>query len=265
MNEIIDFHTHAFPDSIADRAVATLEQNANVKAMLDGRLSSLLKSMDRAGIDKSVVCSIATKPAQYAPIMEWSMAVRSERIIPLPSVHPADTEYASKIRIIKAEGFKGIKLHPFYQDFIIDEDRLLRLYEEACRENLLVVMHTGYDIAFPRIRRADPAGIALVCARFPELKLVTTHLGAWEQWPEVESHLAGKPVYMEISFALEYLESDPIRDIILKHPKEHILYGSDSPWTGQAETMAAFRKLGLDDDSERAVLGGNARRLLDSV
>ncbi len=265
MNEIIDFHTHAFPDSIADRAMSALEQGAGVKAILDGRISSLLASMENSGIDKSVVCSIATKPAQYAPIMEWSMAVRSDRIIPLPSVHPADPECDSKIRIIKAEGFKGIKLHPYYQDFIIDEDRLLRLYEAVCRENLLVVMHTGYDIAFPRIRRADPAGIANVCAKFPELKLVTTHLGAWEQWPEVESALAGKPVYMEISFSLEYLDSDPVRDIFVKHPKDYILFGSDSPWTDQAKTLSAYRALGLGEDKDRAVLGGNTRRLLDSV
>jgi predicted TIM-barrel fold metal-dependent hydrolase len=265
MNGIIDFHTHAFPDSIADRAVATLEQNAGVKAILDGRISSLVASMDSSGIDKSVVCSIATKPAQYAPIMEWSMAVRSDRIIPLPSVHPADPEYASKIRIIKTEGFKGIKLHPYYQDFVIDEDRLLSMYEVVCRENLIVVMHTGYDIAFPRIRRADPAGIAKVCEKFPELKLVTTHLGAWEQWPEVESGLAGKPIYMEISFSMEYIDSDPVRDILMKHPKDYILFGTDSPWTDQAKTLSAYRKLGLGDEKDEAVLGGNAQRLLDSV
>jgi predicted TIM-barrel fold metal-dependent hydrolase len=221
--------------------------------------------MDRCGIDKSVVCSIATKTSQFEPILEWSRTIRSDRIIPLLSVHPSDTAYAEKIRIVKAEGFKGIKLHPFYQDFIIDENRMLHLYEAVCRENMLVVMHTGYDIAFPRVRRADPAGIARVCDKFPELKLVTTHLGAWEQWPEVESDLAGRPVYMEISFSMDYVDSDPVRDILMKHPKDYILFGTDSPWTDQAKTMSAYLSLGLGKEKDEAVLGGNAQRLLDSV
>ena len=88
--QIIDFHTHAFPDDLAARAVSALEKGAGVPAMLDGKVSSLLKSMDRAGIERSMVCSIATKPAQFQKILDWSKAVRSSRIIPFPSIRPAD-------------------------------------------------------------------------------------------------------------------------------------------------------------------------------
>ena len=265
MSGIIDFHTHAFPDALADRAMKSLEHGANTKAVLDGRLSSLIASMDRSGVDKSVVCSIATKPSQFEPILQWSTEIRSERIIPLLSIHPADSDCAEKVRITKGEGFKGIKLHPFYQEFDIDEERIFHLYELLCKENLLVAMHTGYDIAFPRIRRADPAKILKVSEQFPELKLVTTHLGSWEQWQEVEAILAGKPVYMELSFSLEYLHSDPIRDILLKHPSEYLLFGTDSPWTDQAATLDLFRGLELSKRIENAVLRENAAGLLDSI
>jgi predicted TIM-barrel fold metal-dependent hydrolase len=100
---------------------------------------------------------------------------------------------------------------------------------------------------------------------FPELKFVTTHLGSWEQWSEVESIIAGKPVYMEISFSLEYLESAPIKDILLKHPREYILFGTDSPWTDQGNTLKLFRSLNLGDAFERAVLCDNAAKLLNSI
>jgi uncharacterized protein len=264
MSAIIDFHTHAFQDDLAPRAVPALEKRAGIKAVLDGRVSSLIASMDDCGIDSSVVCSIATKPAQFKPILEWSSAIRSDRIIPFLSIHPSDPDYTEKFRIVRAEGFKGIKFHPYYQDFMIAEDRMLRIYEAACKEDLLIAMHTGYDIGFPRIRRADPAGIIKVTEEFPELKLVTTHMGAWQQWSEVSSILAGKRIYMEISFSLEYLESDPIREILTKHPKEYILFGTDSPWTDQAKTMSSFKAMGLGDDINAAVLGGNAERLLNS-
>lgn len=265
MTGIIDFHTHAFPDALADRAMKSLEHGASTKAILDGRLSSLMASMDRSFVDKSVVCSIATRQSQFEPILKWSKHIRSDRIIPLLSIHPADPKCAEKIRITKGEGFKGIKLHPFYQAFDIGEERMLRIYELLCKEDLLVAMHTGYDIAFPRTRKADPAKILKVSQQFPELKLVTTHLGSWKQWKEVETILAGKPVYMELSFSLEYLHSDPIRDIILKHPTEYLLFGTDSPWTDQATTLELFRGLKLGEEVERAVLKDNADRLLNSI
>ena len=66
MDKIIDFHTHCFADELADRAMATLSSETDeVSPCLDGRMSSLIDSMDKAGIEKSVICSIATKPKQY--------------------------------------------------------------------------------------------------------------------------------------------------------------------------------------------------------
>ena len=88
LDGIIDFHAHAFPDALAERAIAHLEKEGNARAFLDGRLSSLLASMDSAGIGRAVVCSIATKPDQFAPILNWSRQIASARIVPLPSVHP---------------------------------------------------------------------------------------------------------------------------------------------------------------------------------
>ena len=77
---IIDFHAHAFPDDLAPRAMKKLlEEAPDVKAYLDGTIGALLGSMDNSGIDKSVVCCIATRPEQFEPIFEWCKKVRSER------------------------------------------------------------------------------------------------------------------------------------------------------------------------------------------
>ncbi len=86
---VIDIHTHAFPDHLAPRAVAQLQaETEDIQAVLDGTTSDLLRSMDRAGIDASVVASIATRPEQFEPILRWSAAIRSPRLLPFPSVHP---------------------------------------------------------------------------------------------------------------------------------------------------------------------------------
>jgi predicted TIM-barrel fold metal-dependent hydrolase len=265
MTGIVDFHTHAFPDELAERAMKMLEEEGGIRASLDGRVSSLLRSMDKNGIEKSVVCSIATKPSQFDTIMRWSRKITTDRIIPFPSVHPLDPEAAERVSQIKGEGFKGIKFHPYYQDFNVDDERLFPVYESICRESLIMVVHTGFDFAFEKIRKADPAKIVRVLDRFPDIKLVTTHLGAWDDWDEVEKHIAGKKIYMEISFSLEYLEKEVARKIILNHPEDRVIFGTDSPWTDQGGTLALLKGLDLGQEREDLILRKNALSLLNSV
>ena len=258
----IDFHTHAFPDQIASMAIQALEKKGNVKAYLDGTVDDLRTSMDRAGIERSVVCSIATRPEQFHPILNWSQTITSERIIPLPSVHPRDPEAMAHLREIKDQGFIGLKMHPYYQDFFLDDPELLDLYRRICELDLLLVMHTGYDIGFPRIQRADPKRILNVLEEVPELRLITTHLGGWDEWTEVRNLLTGRPIYMEISFALDFLDQIRLREIIENHPPEFILFGTDSPWADQATTLKMLEKLGLDADLFSRIVRDNALRLL---
>lgn len=265
MKKIIDFHTHAFPDALAERAMRSLEDEGGIKAHLDGKITSLLRSMDANGIEKSVICSIATRPSQFGPILAWSKEIRSDRIIPFPSLHPEDTDFSDHICRIKDEGFKGVKFHSYYQDFSIDSEKLFPIYEKILEENLIVLMHTGFDFAFEKIRKADPVKVLNVLKRFPDLKIVTSHLGAWDDWAEVKEHLIGKHIYMEISFSLEYLDKAEARDIFLKHPRECIFFGTDSPWTDQGKTLELFRSLGLGEELNRLILRENAMRLLDSV
>lgn len=262
-NEIIDFHTHAFSDDLASRAMETLSSSCpDIPYYLDGTISALLKSMDKAGIEKSVICSIATKPKQFKPILDWSLAIQTDRIIPLASVHPADEERDEHIKEVKQAGLKGIKLHPFYQDFYIDEDLMLGYYEQVCRNDLILTMHTGYDIAFPYVRRAEPARIVNVMKKFPELKLITTHLGAWQMWDEVETEMIGKNIYIELSFALEYLSEERAKTMLEKHPEDYLLFGTDSPWRDQQNTLNLLEKLNLNSRKMKKILAQNAKKLL---
>jgi hypothetical protein len=262
LNGIIDFHTHAFPDALAHRAVPVLAKSGNVTPRSDGTIAGLLESMDNAGVERSVVCSIATKPGQFDSILAWSGAIRSDRIIPLLSLHPEDADIPGKLQRIRDAGFRGIKMHPYYQDFFLDEERMLPIYEELVRNDLLVVMHTGFDIAYPRERRADPEKIVGVVDRCPELCLVTTHLGSWDDWQNVEKYLVGKEIYMELSFTFSDLPAEAIRSILLNHPPTHILFGSDSPWRDQGESLRELQSLGLPSTLENGILRTNAMHLL---
>ena len=263
MKGVIDFHAHAFPDRLAEYAIAKLEAETDeATACLDGRVASLLASMDLAGIEQSVICSIATKPEQFEPILAWSGQIASARIVPFPSVHPRDPAALERLGVVRREGFPGIKLHPYYQDFTVDDASLLPFYRRASELGLMVVFHTGFDIAFPRVRIADPARLAWLHRQVPGLAIITTHLGAWEDWDAVREHLLGETVYMEVSFTDGYLTDNEIRDMLQRHPRDYVLFGTDSPWRDQSEALAAVRRLELEPALEQALLVGNATRLL---
>jgi len=260
---IIDFHTHIFPDKVAAAAIPKLERAGGITAYTNGTRQGLLDSMARAGVDKSVVCTIATRPEQFEPILNWAAKFADDRLIPFASVHPAAPDCLGQIDRIKKAGFKGIKMHPYYQDFYLDEPRLIPIYERISAHGLILLLHTGFDLAFPQTRRADPARIVQVAERFPELKLVASHLGAWRLWDEVRDILCGREIYMDISFALDFLTPAAARNIIINHPADFLLFGSDSPWTDQRATLDLLNRLGLETELQDKILGGNASRLLN--
>ncbi|MBA4388733.1 MAG: amidohydrolase [Verrucomicrobia bacterium] len=195
--------------------------------------------------------------------MAWSKQIESSRIVPFPSFHPLSPEAIEQIDMIAGEGFKGIKLHPYYQDFFLDAPMMIPLYERMASRRLILVSHTGFDIAFPRIRKADADRIVRVMAAVPSLKLVTTHMGSWEDWDRVGAVLAGKPVYMEISYSLGQMPDDKARDLLLKHPVDRVLFGTDSPWQDQSETIRMLKSLRLGSERESAIFHGNASCLLE--
>ena len=62
---VIDFHTHCFPDKLAERAVGQLSRvGGGLMPYSDGTLDGLRRQMAQHNIDMSVVLNIATKPEQ---------------------------------------------------------------------------------------------------------------------------------------------------------------------------------------------------------
>ncbi len=262
MPPIIDIHVHAFPDSLAARAMEALEGPIDWKGLGDGTIGNVLQSMDAAGVDASVICNIATKPSQIQPIFDWSCQIRSPRIIPFPSIHPDAADAIDWLARIAEAGFRGIKLHPMYQGFKIDEPRMDPIYAALAETGLLLEMHCGDDIAFPGDRSADVDRIVRVIDRHKNLRLICTHLGAWLQWPAVREHLAGRDVWLETSMSVSILGLAATLDLIRAHGPERVLFGTDWPWTHPIDQLNLLRMLDLPREQIDAILGGNAAKML---
>lgn len=259
---IIDVHTHGFPDHIAPAAIEKLEHTSKTKAYLNGTVADLIKSMDRSEITISFLSCVATAPAQFNSIFRWCQVIANPRIVPLPSIHPDSQNMVEEIRLIKEAGFLGLKLHPEYQDFYLDEPRLYPLYQEAVEHGLLILFHCGYDLSFPDSDRSDPKRLAVVHRDFPELSIIASHLGGWRQWERVIEYLMGKNIYLDTSYTLGMIDDLSLYHILNNHPPDKILFGTDSPWKDQQKEIDLINSLAISVDLKERILGLNAENLL---
>lgn len=261
--EIIDIHTHAFPDNIAGKAMANLQKlNAPYKPFTEGTVNALLSSMDNAGIQTSFVLNVATKPEQAAIIRKWSKEISSERIVPLGSVHPDSVNWKDEITGFQDDGVKGLKFQPMYQNFAIDEKRMFPIYERIAASGMFIVFHSGEDIAFPGNRNCSVDKIARVAENFPGLKIVAAHFGGWRAWPEVLEHLCGKNIFIETSFMHE-VEASLRGRIFSRHDRKRFLFGTDSPWGDQRAQVEFIRNLpDIDENFKEGIFFRNIAFLL---
>jgi hypothetical protein len=260
---IFDVHTHAFPDNLAATAIPKLEAGGvwfTPKATFDGTVSGLLASMDRAGIRRAIVCSVATRPEQTPRITDWSVSVASERIIPFASVHPDFPDVEAEVERIARAGLKGLKYHPHYGGCPLDDPKVLRIARAAAAAGLAMIFHTGHDLAFEKDDSASPLRVRRVHEAVPGLRMAAAHMGGWEQWPDVPEQVAGLPVYLETSYTIGRCPPGLLERIFARHPPEYLLFGTDAPWRDQQEEVRKFLALPLGEDLKRRILWNNALR-----
>lgn len=270
---IIDFHTHIFPDNIAHRAVYNLEFTGRVVAYTDGTLEELRLSMKEAGVTHSVVLPIVTKPSQFRHINEFAHSITHEEpdeeglsIISFGGIHPASTNYKEELHIIKQMGLKGIKLHPTYQNTYIDDTGYERIIDYATQLGLLVSIHCGRDLGFPKQVNATPRRLRrMIQDVFPggsAENLILAHLGGHDMENESEHLLVGGNYYMDLAYILRLALPSQILRMCRKHGIDKILFATDSPWSGQKEDMEYIRKIGFTEEELEKILYKNGARLL---
>lgn len=259
---IIDFHVHCFPDDIAQRATESLAAAAGLPLMSDGTIAGIKASMKKAGIDRSVVLNIATKPGQTGKITQWSSSIQDDEIIAFGSVHPDCQDWKDQLKGMKEAGLRGIKFHPEYQDFYVDDPRMYPFYERAAELGLIIIFHAGGDLGMPAPYHCTPDRLKKVLKALPGAAVVAAHMGGYQYWDDVERYLVGEDIYFDTSFSLHEMSSGQFRRILAGHGHQKLLFASDSPWGDQYAEVERFRSMDLSDEAKNAILGGNAARLL---
>lgn len=262
---VIDFHTHIFPEKLATRAYETLSipaKAAGYTPIHNLTKEGLIAKMDEYGVDMSVVCPVATKPTQSQKNLEWGVTLRSDRLTCLAGLFPDGESWKQNVDDAVSMGYKGIKLHPEYQNFVVDDESLFPLYEYAFNKGLFILFHAGYDPIGVEPFKSNPQKFLHVIEKFNGAKIVLAHLGGQSQWDDVEKYLVGKDVYLDTAMGFGFFTKEQFLSILKAHGSDKILFGSDSPWSDTGKELVALRSLPITEEEKQNIFYKNAKKLL---
>ena len=143
--KIIDAHAHIFPEKIADKATESISDFYSTPMQHTGNVQQLLESGKKIGVDKYLVFTTATKAEQVESINNFIAKQVSEHseFIGLGTMHIDFTAFESELSRIKELGLNGIKLHPDFQKFNFDDEKLYPMYSLLSDLNMFVLTHAG--------------------------------------------------------------------------------------------------------------------------
>ena len=257
--DIIDMHAHIFPEKIAEKAVDSIGKYYGVKMRRNGTVDGLLESGRNINVSRYVIHSSATTVEQVKAINNYVSSVQTahSEFVGFATLHPGLRDAGAEVERIISLGLKGVKLHPEFQHFSIDDEDMMHVYE-AVEGKLPVLVHMGDQ----NVDSSSPVRLARILDRFPGLTVIAAHFGGYRMWDLSCKYLIGKNLYMDTSSTLEFIKPERAVDMIRKHGVDKMLFGSDYPMWDHKEELERFLALDLTEEERRAVLFGNANKLL---
>lgn len=287
---IIDFHTHVFPDKIAEKALKGLSDSSRAVPYLDGTVFGRKESMKKAGIDYCVNLPVATKATQVEGIntaaivdlekieeMNDSSSEITAGVIPFGAMHPGFSDVKNELKRLKNAGIKGIKIHPAFYGLDIADMSVMNIIYEAAALDLIVLTHSGWDIGFEERNYIPVESLLRIDKEIGPDKMVLAHMGGWMDWDRVLSELAGSQYYFDTSFSIgkinarpdlkppmltENLDENQFVRLCKTHGVDKILFGTDSPWSDQSEYVGFIKKFDFTDEERELIFSGNAMKIL---
>ena len=120
-----------------------LEDHYGIHPVGTGQMDDLLARAKRAGLDKVVVHSAATTPAQVVPANNWAIRIHREHpeVLAFGTVHPDYAGNERELERLWRSGIQGIKFHADFQGFRLDDPKLWPIFESL--SGRFIVMDSG--------------------------------------------------------------------------------------------------------------------------
>ena len=262
MFPVIDCHCHVYPEKIVEKAVGGIGEFYHIPMCYDGRIQTLLEKGSKAGITHHLIFSVATKPSQTASINSFIAQTVSEnpdKFTGLGTLHPDSEDIEGDVKHILELGLKGIKLHPDFQKFRLDDEKCDKIYK-ACEGKLPILIHAGdkrYDFS-------NPNRLIPVLKKYPKLIIIGAHFSGYSVWDDVESSLKGfDNLYVDCSSAMPFISSERAKNLVRFFGADHVIFGTDFPMWDIEDELKRFNALGLSDEEKEKIFYKNACKLFD--
>ncbi|MGN0589678.1 MAG: amidohydrolase family protein [Ruminiclostridium sp.] len=256
--KIFDAHVHIYPDKIAEKATISIGEFYDLNMTSNGTIANLLSNCDKVGVSKCLVHSVATTHEQVEKINNFliaSVRANPQRFVGFAALHPSMDlkETEKEVDRVISEGLKGIKLHPDFQHFNIDDKHAMEMYE-VIDGRIPILFHVGDS----RYSFSDPERLAVVAKRFPKQKVICAHLGGYQKWERGVKCLSDLPnVYTDECSSLPFLTPETAREYILAFGTDRVFFGTDYPMWNVEEELERFDRIDLSDSDREKILYNN--------
>ena len=255
----IDLHCHIFPPGVAEKVISTLETYYGSRWTGTGELDDLLRNLRRARISRGVIFSSATKPSQVVPANNFLSRLQSEYpelLLAFGTLHPDFPDCRAEIARIRQLGLRGLKFHPDFQQFLIDDPCMDQIYEAA--GDLPLLFHVGDS----RTQFSKPERLLNIHRKYPGLKLIAAHMGGYSEWDRAWKYLIGQDIWLDISSTIKFLSPAEVRRMVVAHGADRVLFASDYPGTTPQRAVEEVLSLGLSESDNEKIFYRNAEKLL---
>lgn len=260
--EIIDAHAHIYPQKIAEKATDTIGKFYDIKMSTGaGTAERLIEQGKKAGITGYVVHSCATKAVQVRSINEFLKREidTHDEFIGFMTLHQdlSEEEIFNEVNWCIENGFKGVKMHPDFQKFNIDDPNCEKFYR-IIGNKLPILLHMGDD----RYDYSKPYRLANMAKKYKDVNFIGAHFGGYRCWNEVDCYKGLDNVYFDTCSSLPFIDNKTALKIIDKFGVDNFFFGTDFPMWDASEELNRFFDLGLTTDQNEKILAKNIKNLL---
>jgi len=190
----------------------------------------------------------------------------------------AKASVAKLRRLVKSEGFVGIKLYPCLQMISIADKKLFPLYEAAGELDIPILIHFGITHApIVDYRYTNPLDLQLPSKTFPGTNFIIAHFGAGFFREILLLGFHSENIYIDTSGTNNWREYLPkvmplskiFKRTIEVYGASRLLYGTDTALNDKTgyrtfvlkEQTKALKQLKIPARDQRQIMGGNAAKL----
>ena len=277
---IIDFHTHVFPPQVKKNRSKYIDSDPSFAVLYskkDAKLATaeeLIASMDKAGVDISVILNIGWTTHELCVetndyILE-SIARYPKRLVGFCAVQPNSYEASlEEVERCARAGAKGVgELRSDMQLFDLGDETLMQpLVDILKKYKLILLTHASEPVGheYPGKGGITPDVLYPFITSFPDVTIVCAHWGGglpfYTLMPEVKRAMSN--VFFDTA-ASPFLYSPQVYSQVTQLVgADKILFGSDYPLLEHNRLLREIKSLDLPEEDKSLILSGNARRLLN--